>query len=602
MQQLARHCDKNLTKISMAYEKHQTTLDDHRFWSCWLWVTTYSCTDSIFHCTRPSLPPMEPYIGGVLISTYFLSPIILTFYELLIHPAFLAGSDIAHLHMLCLSHTLSLRIQLYLACINGCLKQIMHRARQTPSICHKHLTKWVPILATFVGMVTLSCAPLLIALLLILAGDVELNPGPVACNITSHNIPSTGPPPPAGQSMGQNATQAPLNSPISKDGPITREHLHILNWNCRGIDGKLSGLPQFLQTHDIHVAILTESRRSIGTHKSAQDFQSGGYTFYFLSHVDTSHSTSFINTRAREWGVCIAVRTGLAYQNVESHLAQFDARLQHGIIRIPTPQGHLVSIDILGAYAPARHEHKQAFWEKLHAYVQSLAPQYLTSTDKHLILAGDWNSYMDTERDIYRLDPSDLTLLTTGSANQHLRTFLEDLQEADLPLFDPMARDKLTAFNDFTFLSSNQKYRSIPDKLFTSFPALHCKPSRILEWDDTKALGLSDHRPIITKISLASLCSGWIEYPLSPITRPRITINADNITQERNNKVIAAVSTWKSTLPPHIAAVLLHDPAPNSSAEVSIDDLTSIHSHLTDLFVTIPGQCYTTGPQTQQKV
>jgi hypothetical protein len=69
---------------------------------------------------------------------------------------------------------------------------------------------------------------------------------------------------------------------------------------------------------------------------------------------------------------------------------------------------------------------------------------------------------MDTERDIYRLDlESDTTLLTTGSANQHLRTFLQDLQEVDLPLFDPMARDKLTAFNDFTFLSSNQKYRSI---------------------------------------------------------------------------------------------------------------------------------------------
>jgi hypothetical protein len=83
--------------------------------------------------------------------------------------------------------------------------------------------------------------------------------------------------------------------------------------------------------------------------------------------------------------------------------------------------------------------------------VQSLAPQNLTSADKHLILAGDWNSYMDTERDIYRLDPSDATLLTTGSANQHLRAFLEDLQEADLSLFDPMARDKLTAFNDLHF-------------------------------------------------------------------------------------------------------------------------------------------------------
>jgi hypothetical protein len=165
-----------------------------------------------------------------------------------------------------------------------------------------------------------------------------------------------------------------------------------------------------------------------------------------------------------------------------------------------------------------------------------------------------------------------------------------------------MARDKLTAFNDFTFLSSNQKYRSILDKVFTSFSTHHCEPSRIREWEDTKALGLLDHRPIITKISLASLCNGWIEYPLSPVTRPGITINADNITQEQNDKVIAAVSTWKSTLPPHIAAVLLHDPAPDSTIEVSINDLTSIHSHLTDLFVTIPGQCYTTRSQTRHKV
>jgi exonuclease III len=217
------------------------------------------------------------------------------------------------------------------------------------------------------------------------------------------------------------------------------------------------------------VAILTETRRSIGTHKSPQDFQSGGYTFFFSSHIDTSHNTSFINSRAREWGVCIVVGTGLAYQSVESHLAQFNARLQHDIVRIPIPQGYLVSINVLGAYAPARHERKQTFWHKLIAYVQSLAPHYQTLPDNHLILAGDWNSYMDTERDICRLDPSDTTLLTTGSTNQHLRTFIEDLQEADLPLFDPMARDKLTAFNNFTFLSSNQKYRSIPDKSFTSF-------------------------------------------------------------------------------------------------------------------------------------
>jgi hypothetical protein len=114
-----------------------------------------------------------------------------------------------------------------------------------------------------------------------MAGDVEVNPGPME-----------------GPSI---LIPASLNSTdIPPSGPVTREHLHILNWNCRGIDGKLSGLPRFLQTHDIHVAILIETGRSIGTYKSPQDFQSGGYTFYFSSHVDTSHRTSFITSPARE--------------------------------------------------------------------------------------------------------------------------------------------------------------------------------------------------------------------------------------------------------------------------------------------------------------
>jgi hypothetical protein len=115
----------------------------------------------------------------------------------------------------------------------------------------------------------------------------------------------------------------------------------------KDLDGQaaLPGRPYLESTPSTEHVPLTETPRSIGTHKSSQDFQLGGYTFYFSSHVDASHSTSFISSRDREWGVCIAVRTGLAYQSVESHLAQFDARLQHGIVRVPTPQGHLVCYD-----------------------------------------------------------------------------------------------------------------------------------------------------------------------------------------------------------------------------------------------------------------
>jgi hypothetical protein len=155
------------------------------------------------------------------------------------------------------------------------------------------------------GIVTLSCSPLVIVLLLLLAGDVEVNPGPHSYNIPTQRVPDTELPAHAGlhAEQGSQVAYHPIDLPPS--GPITREHLHILNWNCRGIDGKLSGLPQFLQTHDIHVAILTKTRRSIGTHKSCQNFQSGGYTFYFSSHVDTLHSTSFIRTLVLANGVYV---------------------------------------------------------------------------------------------------------------------------------------------------------------------------------------------------------------------------------------------------------------------------------------------------------
>jgi hypothetical protein len=304
MQHLARRCDANLVNISTTYLKYQTTLDHYPSWSCWLWVATSSGIDSLFHSSGPSLPPALLYIGGTLISTYFLSPIVLTLYELLIHPTLVAQFQVAQLYIYRMLDTHWLHSLTSWYC----------QTRLTFVLCYRHLSAWAPTVTKALGMVTLSCSLLLIILLLLLAGDVEVNPGPLPYNITTQRLPDTETPAHADPHADQGPQMAHHPTDPSPSGPITREHLHILNWNCRGIDGKLSGLPRFLQTHKIHVAILTETRRSIGTHKSSQDFQYGGYTFYFSSHIDTSHSTSFVNSRARGWGVCIAVRTGLAYQ------------------------------------------------------------------------------------------------------------------------------------------------------------------------------------------------------------------------------------------------------------------------------------------------
>ena len=263
---------------------------------------------------------------------------------------------------------------------------------------------------------------------------------------------------------------------------------------------------------------------------------------------------------------------------------------------IPTPFGALVTIDILGAYAPAHQEQKAPFWDSLFGYVHPLATRTIDCADRHLIIAGDWNSYIDLERDIYRTDSPDLSSPTSAPV-QYLTGFLADLRANDSPLFDPIARDKLTAIHDFTFSTRNHCYRSIPDKLFTSFPPSHCEPSTILDWTATRSLGLSDHRPICTRISLARLCQGWIEYPSKPLTRQRIVIDTKALLPEDETALHQAVSSWRGALLPPLATWLLQDPLPGDLA--TTDDLTDLHSELCKLFVEIPATVYTTGQHTR---
>jgi hypothetical protein len=279
MKRLARQCDKAFLLISSTYTTYQTSQDNSSMLACWMWTAVYSNTDPLPY-THICIPPAETFAVALLIM-YFLSPIVPTIYKILLQSAILPRYNFVLVYAHTTLHLYWLCIQLLPHQLFSRMSLTISRAHTVSIPCYHHLSTWVSSITAIFCTVAFSCSPLLIALLLIMAGDVEANPGPM-----------------------EGPSIASLTSPISIDlppsGPITREHLHIMNWNCRGIDGKLAGLLQFLQTLDIHVAILTETRRSIGTHKSSQDFQSGGYTFYFSSHIDTSHSTSFINSRARE--------------------------------------------------------------------------------------------------------------------------------------------------------------------------------------------------------------------------------------------------------------------------------------------------------------
>jgi hypothetical protein len=154
-----------------------------------------------------------------------------------------------------------------------------------------------------------------------------------------------------------------------------------------------------------------------------------------------------------------------------------------------------------------------------------------------MIIAGDWNSYILPATDIFRRENSEIhpTSDTDRTKGQHLRTFVNDLRSSNVFLFDPMAKEKLQAEEHYTFLSNSHRFQSILDKTFTTFPTKHCESTQILDWHTYSKVGLSDHRAVITEVSLSSLCKGWIEYPSEPFRLPP-RIDITKLTEESKPK------------------------------------------------------------------
>jgi hypothetical protein len=183
----------------------------------------------------------------------------------------------------------------------------------------------------------------------------------------------------------------------------------------------------------------------------------------------------------------------------------------------------------------------------------------------------------------------------------HLGAFLTDINQIDDHfLYDPMARDKLQAFDSYTFAASSQSFRSILDNIFTTFPTVHCEKSQILDWEAYKDVGLSDHRAVVTQISLSSLCDGWIEYPSCP---PRLTtkINLESVSDEHIRRLRRSIQDWRSSLPHEIAEHLLHDTNNEEAKHVESELLQKMHSHLIDLFVDQPARALNSGKYHRHK-
>jgi exonuclease III len=416
------------------------------------------------------------------------------------------------------------------------------------------------IIIIVVGIFIAECIVDCIRLLLSLAGDIHPNPGP-GNTTTSYSVHVV-------------------------------DALRIINWKCRGIDNKLSQLPGFLKKHYIHVGVLTETRRSPASHRTQQTIHVEGYTFLFASYIDPSLSTNYLPPSARGWGVCIAIKDGLAYQRVEIDCQDFRARIVHGTLHIPANGDNIITIELIGAYAPANEAEKLNFWTPFTTYVLDCLKRTQKNQNHHLILIGDWNSYLDVECDTYRVD---ISTSPTVPATNYLQQLMDTIAQNNL-LYDPIGREKLRAYDHYIYLSSNRKFRSILDKVFTSFSSEHCDKSIIVDWDDYKDITLSDHRAIITPISLVSLCQGWIKYPKTPFTMyPRI--NLSRRTTQQVDHLRSLVNDWKSKLLPHLAAHLLTDSlnSPiNANEDLRIEEilLEEMHSALTHLFVDLPSKAF----------
>jgi exonuclease III len=265
-----------------------------------------------------------------------------------------------------------------------------------------------------------------------------------------------------------------------------------------------------MNKNDVQIAIVSEMRESAGSQNQTQT-QANGYSIYKNAYRDISHTSQYLSPEKMVWGVCLIVKNGLAFSISKIHDLTLRARLVHGTLTIPT-KGHAqpMKVDILGVYGPATKDFavNSPYWEALSKYVGNLHKLYhreFTQGTRHIIIGGDWNSYLDQNLDIY----CEYNLLTPECIDPHLSDFLHTLANKNLFFTNLMAVSKLTPYADYTYATKKLAYRSILARVFTTIGKQHCNPTTVLDWGEN----FSDHRPVQISIDVNSLCDGWLEYP-----------------------------------------------------------------------------------------
>jgi hypothetical protein len=217
-----------------------------------------------------------------------------------------------------------------------------------------------------------------------------------------------------------------------------------------------------MNENDVQIAIVSKMRESAGSQNQTQT-QANGYTIYKNAYHDISHTQQYLSPEKMVWDVYLIVKIGLAFSISKIHDLTLGARLVHGTLTIPT-KGHaqLMKVDILGVYGPATKDFavNLPYGEALTKYVGNIHKLHhleCTQGTCHIIIGGDWNSYLDQNLDIYR----DYNLLTPKCIDALLSDFIYSLANEDLFFTDLMTVSKFTPYADYTYATKKLAYRSI---------------------------------------------------------------------------------------------------------------------------------------------
>ena len=416
-------------------------------------------------------------------------------------------------------------------------------------------------------------------ILLLLCGDIHPNPRPPN-HKTSSSIHQTA--------NLKHPSNVPLPAAVS-------ETLKILNWNARGIGGaqdhKQRELLKYMDQNDIQISIITETRETVGKHSQPQIHQNG-FTIYKASYHDKSHTAKFLSPDQMVWGVCLIVKSGLAFTLNKISNAALGARVVHGTLTIPSKSHKDASniftptiIDIIGVYGPATKDHSvnEPFWAALENYVRNIHKNHVLefhNGTRQIILAGDWNSYQDPNMDIYR----EYELSSPEQSDSNLQAFLTNLyNEGGIYLTDLMAASKLAPYSDYTYATKTLSYRSILDRIFTTIGKQHCDPTQVLDF----GINMSDHRPVLASINLHSLCDGWLEYPQNQFRLPRININVEN--EKKMSQLCKITDEWSRMSGKRTFHAMTYD---------TVDSMQTRYEELQKVFVELPAKAF---PPTTQK-